>query len=343
MPAKSKVSGVERLSSLVQQIDDAMPSEGPRSLCELRVSERDYEVLCQWAQEHLTRRMIRLSGWKAGAIIFNLVAEAARREAVGHRLWPIIADKFSDDARRFLFPNDHPSGELKALIQQAARNLDLRHVFDDDEAQSWYITTHLQFGFCYHGFQTHLPEWLCGQNPPDSVRRLLSGSLSSESFRDLWQALRFYRRDWITEEHLRGIIRESPWVLPAWEDDLVRQSREKLHLLDFEEGSESGDVPTPNLVEAVQCKWLYGEEPAFKCELADLKPLELIAPHYHLMVGDETKLSLFRQHDGVYRADVSEALSAGPTSSLVFVGYLNPIPRLAGMDGSVYQRVLAFR
>ena len=303
MPAKSKVSSVERLSSLVQQMDDGLPSEGPRSLCELRLSERDYEVLCQWAQEHLTRGMIRLSGWKAGAIIFHLIAETARREAVGGRLWSVIAGKFSEDLRCYLFPNGQPSNSFKDWIEEASRRLNLRHAFDDDNTKAWYITTHLQHGFTFQDFHRHLPEWLCGQGTHDSIRRLLSGGSSSDSFRDLWQALRFYRRDWITEEHLRGIIKESPWVLPAWEDDLVRLSREKLHLVDFEEGSESDDAPTPNLVEDVQCEWLYGAEPTFKCELADVKPLELFAPHYHLMVGDETKLSLFRQHDEVYRAD----------------------------------------
>lgn len=304
MPHKAKI--VDTIASLVEHIQARLPSEVPRSLCELRLSESDYENLCLWAKEQLTRGMIRPSGWKAGAIIFNLISEVARREAVGHRLWPIVADKFSDDARRFLFPNNHPSADLKRWIQQAARHLDLRHVFDEDEAQGWYITTHLQFGFAAHGFRTRLPEWLCGQNTPDSVRRLLIGNLASESFRDLWQALRFYRRDWIAEEELRSIIEKSPWVLPEWQDDLVRLSREKLHLIDFEEGSESDELPTPDLVQNMQIEWRFGKDPKYKCSLADLKPLELIASHYHLVVDETVLLSLFRQHDGSYRADPTE-------------------------------------
>jgi len=304
MPHKAK--SVDTISNLVEDMQAQLPSEAPRSLCELRLSQGDYDSLCLWAKDRLTRNMIRLSGWKAGAIIFNLITEVARREAIGHRLWPIVADNFSDDARRFLFPNNHPSADLKRWIQQAARHLDLRHVFDDEEAQGWYITTHLQFGFAAHGFRTRLPEWLCGQNTPDSVRRLLIGDLVSESFRDLWQALRFYRRDWIAEEELRSIIEKSPWVLAEWEDDLVRLAREKLHLIDFEEGSDSDELPTPDLVQDVKLKWVFGNDPTFKCKLADLKPLELIASHYHLVVDETTLLSLFRQHDGTYRADPEE-------------------------------------
>ncbi len=310
MPAKSNTSAVEKLSKLVDEMQAELPREGPRSLCELRLGQSDYDTLCLWAKEHLTRRTICRSGWKAGAIVFKLIAEVARREAIGHRLWPIVAEKFSDDVRRFLFPNNHPSADLKCWIQQAAQNLDLRNVFDDDEAQSWYITTHLQFGFAAHGLRMRLPEWLCGQNTPDAVRRLLFGDLASESFRDLWQALRFYRRDWIAEEELRSIIQKSPWVLPEWENDLVRLSREKLHLVDFEEGSESDEIPAPDLVEGVRFGWLFGADPTFKCALAELKPLELIASHYHLVVGDDIELSLFRQHDGTYRADAEEIVFA---------------------------------
>jgi len=296
----------DMMSGLVTEMDERLPKDGLRSLCELKLENKDYVALSRWVREKLTRKTIRLSGWKAGAIVFNLITEAARREAVGHRLWPIIAQKFSPEARHFLFPNNHPSPELKRLIIRAAQELRLRHVFDDDEAQSWYITTHLQFGFTQHGFQSHLPEWLCGQNPPESVSRLIAGSLASDSFRDLWQALRFYRRDWITEEHLRSIIRDNPWVLPEWENDLVRLSREKLHLLDVQDEGEDSDLPPIQIVDSPRCQWHFSADPTFTCQVAELEPLGLMSSHYNLVVGDAVATTLFRQPDGSYVADSTE-------------------------------------
>ncbi|WP_417385358.1 hypothetical protein [Gimesia sp.] len=322
MPQTTK--SVDTISRLVEDMQSRLPSEPPRSLCELRLSKSEYDNLCLWAKERLTRSMIRLSGWRAGAIILILITEVARREAIGHRLWPIVAEKFSDDVRRLLFPNNHPSADLKQWIQQAVRHLNLRHVFDDDEKQGWYITTHLQFGIAAHGFRARLPEWLCGQYTPDSVRRLLIGDLASESFQDLWQALRFYRRDWIAEEELRLIIEKSPWVLAEWQDDLVRLAREKLHLIDFEEGSESDELPTPDLVQDVEVEWEYDVGPKFKCKLADLEQLELIAPHYHLMVDETALLSLFRQHDGTYRAD-SNQVEFSASVPLVYLNLIDPV------------------
>jgi hypothetical protein len=235
-----------------------------------------------------------------------VITEVARREAVGHRLWPIVADKFSDDLHAYLFPNNHPCPELKSMIQRAARELRLRHVFDDEENQSWYITTHLQFGFTQPNFIANLPEWLCGQNLPDAVRRLLTGDLASDSFRDLWQALRYFRRDWITEEQLRSVLDVSPWILPDWKNDLVRLSREKLHLIDVGECEIDTESQSHRLVGPPRCEWPYGLEPVFTCDLEDLQALNLTAPHYHIFVGDVLSATLLRQDDGTYGSDRSQ-------------------------------------
>ena len=294
------------LTDLVEQMGCRLPSSPIRSLCELKLTPKDYENLCRWVKEKLTRTTVRLSRWKAGAIIFNVITEVARREAVGHRLWPIVADKFSVDVRAYLFPNNHPSQELKSLIQQAARELRLRHVFDDEENQSWYITTHLQFGFTGPNFIANLPEWLCGQNLPDAVKRLLAGELASDTFRDLWSALRFFRRDWITEDQLRAVIDDSPWVLPAWKDDLVRLTREKLDLIDVEDFGVDAETQPCRIFGTPRFEWLFGSDPVFKCELEDLKSLGLTAPHYHVFVGNSRAATIFRQNDGTYRPDRTE-------------------------------------
>jgi hypothetical protein len=305
---RNEVSGMKKdvLTDLVEKMDHRLPDRPVRSLCELKLSTTDYENLCRWVKEKLNRATVQLSRWKAGAIIFNVITEVARREAVGHCLWPIVADKFSDDLRAYLFPNNHPCQELKSLIQRAARELRLRHVFDDEESQSWYITTHLQFGFTQPNFIANLPEWLCGHHLPDAMRRLLTGELASESFRELWQALRYFRRDWITEEQLRSVIDVSPWILPDWKNDLVRLSRERLHLIDVGECDIDTESQSHRLVGLPRFEWPYGLEPVFRCDLEDLQALNLTAPHYHVFVGDVQSATLFRQNDGKYRSDRSE-------------------------------------
>lgn len=305
MTLHNEVAGMKKdvLTGLVEQIDRRLPDRSVRSLCELKLDTNDYEKLCRWVKEKLTRTTVRLSQWKAGAIIFNVITEVARREAIGHSLWPIVAEMFSDEMRAYLFPNNHPSQELKSMIQRAARELRLRHVFDDEENQSWYITTHLQFGFTQTNFKNNLPEWLCGQNLPDAVQRLLTGELASDSFRDLWQAFRYYRRDWITEEQLRSVLDGSPWILPDWKDDLVRLSREKLHLVDLDECDIDTELQSHRLVGPPCCKWRYGSEPIFTCDLEDFQAFNLTAPHYHVFVGDALSATLFRQEDGKYVSD----------------------------------------
>jgi len=305
---RNEVLGMKKdvLTDLVEQMDRRLPNKPSRSLCELKLSTKDYESLCRWVKEKLTRSNVRLSHWKAGAIIFNVITEVARREAVGHRLWPIVADKFSVDVRSYLFPNNHPCQELKSLIQRAARELRLRHVFDDEENQSWYITTHLQFGFTGPNFMANLPEWLCGQNLPDAVKRLLAGQLASDTFRDLWSALRFFRRDWITEDQLRTVINDSPWVLPEWKEELIRLTREKLHLIDVEDFGVDADAQPCRILGPPRFEWLFGSDPVYKCELEDLKSLRLTAPHYHVFVGNSLSATIFRQDDGTYRPDRTE-------------------------------------
>jgi hypothetical protein len=239
----------DTFSSLVEQIEQRLPPIRARSLCELKLSDRDYHCLSAWVREKLTPRTLKLGGWKVGAIVFNYITEIARREAVGGRLWPLVASNFPNELRSLLFPNDHPSSELKAWIREAANKLGLRHVLEENDSQTWYITTHLQFGFSAPGFREHLPEWFCGINQWEAIRRLLSGNLRSDSFCDLWQALRYYRRNWVSEDIVRTVIRDSPWVLPEWENDLVRLSQERIGLVDVELGEGDAEL-VPSQVEA---------------------------------------------------------------------------------------------
>ncbi|MDZ7616406.1 MAG: hypothetical protein U1E05_05335, partial [Patescibacteria group bacterium] len=315
------MTNTQLLADMVELMAILRRKKTQRSLCELRCERyddlntrspqayklvHDFDALREFIRHKLTRSDVRLRGWKAGAVVFYFAVEVARRKVVGSGLWETIADEFPVRLRDYLFPNNHPSSELKEWIGKTAQLLRLRHVFDEDERKPWYITTHLQFGFAQPGFQANLPEWLCGQNVPDAVHRLFFGDLRSKSFRDLWGALQSYRRDWIAEGQLRDIIRNSPWVLPEWEDDLVRLSREKLNLPDGDKYDTAAESKPSAIVQAPQLRWNGSDVPEFACEFADLTCLSLREPHYHVMAEDTLVATIFRQPDDTYRSDKSE-------------------------------------
>lgn len=294
---------VDRLAEIIREMEAKLSGDGPHSLCDTRLSEETYRGLRRWVAEKLERATVRLAGWHVGAILFHLICEVARREAQGHCLWPIVAESFPAHLRREFFVNNQPSAELKRLIRKAAQELDLRHVFDDDGGQSWYITTHLQFGFTYHGMQDRLPEWLCGINLPSSVQRLLAGNLASETFRDLWHALRYYRRDWITEEHVRSIIKQSPWVVASWEDELVLLAREKPDLISAEEQPDDDEHPAPSVLGTPTCIWDDTNGPQFTSALLCPSNSDWQAPHYDVHLDGRILATFFRQPNGSYRTD----------------------------------------
>jgi hypothetical protein len=121
-------------------------------------------------------------------------------------------------------------------------------VIDRYGAQEYFDTLKLQFGFTLRGALRRLPEWLDGLGPPIAVR-ILTGAeveytdLNSSSFITLWRTLQDFRRNRVAEEYAHLVVTTSPWVRPAWDDELLGAARLRLN--------RPGHVPTtePSVVE----------------------------------------------------------------------------------------------
>ena len=107
----------------------------------------------------------------------------------------------------------------------------LRHVFDEshEEAQRWYLTIQLHYGWSRPHFKQHLPDWLDGHPLPETIRRLLdpTGRYRSRSFQRVFRDLQYFRRDKLAEPDLRRTLATNSWVLSDWTEDLISLARKK--------------------------------------------------------------------------------------------------------------------
>jgi hypothetical protein len=319
-------NGARTVVDAVKRIEDQLarlPGPGPHSLCEVGASEADYQWLCRWAAK-LSYGPVTLTRWMAGALALLLASEAARREAQEGHVWPVMQGRFESQVHgKFFTANGQPTSTLKDLLEEAATRLNLRHVFGRQDKQEWYVSIYLQFGFTQKGMANNLPDWLARKGLTESILHLRDPDKGSKSFHQLWSALRNYRRDFLTKEQIRHVIGSSPWVLPSWEEDLLRLARESLSL-----GTESDLLAGPMEVEVSflllpRLHWEPPEEPGFCCEVTNLDGLGLTADHYHLRMGSMTLATLFRQPEGTYLPDRQE-VSLPCTLAEVVVSVMDP-------------------
>ena len=277
---------------------------GGHSLCELRFDEeKDYAWLTDWAKKLMPER-VNLLGWYCGVLMMALFAEVARRNAKEGSLWSVLHGQFNERTRRHLFDaNQQPRQELKDLLVEAASQLGLRHVFGMADAQCWYDSIFLQFGFTITGAREHMPEWLVGVNRTKSINLLLEDpGIGSRSFRRLWESMRYYRKDLIPEAQLRKQLSDSPWVLPSWVDEIVMLAR-RPGPADPDEHEDEQEIP---LLENCHIEWYPPKLPFLACQVSNLAPLSLTFPSYRMRLRGETVASIFRQPDGEYRVDRPE-------------------------------------
>ena len=223
--------------------------EPPYSLCELRLDVEDYQWLCDWASavepstiEGLvkdTTLIIRKGEslpnfiiWKdaLGCMFLLLASETARREAPESSLWPFVANKFSLSVRSTYFEDSaYPDASIRDATEEAIRQMELRHVLDENDTQKYFVSARLQFGFTRQGMSS-LARWLV-EHPSTRAVQLLRGevgNMTSESFCAMWSALRNYRNGNILEARARAVLEDSPWVLPEWIDEALEQANKRL-------------------------------------------------------------------------------------------------------------------
>jgi hypothetical protein len=314
---------------------DLLPT--PRSLAELKPGGEDFDWLSRWAVSltgGLVERWLRspaegidlngrgrLAGDEAiGLLLMLLASERARRFAAEGSIWSAVREAFEGRARSVLFDGmGQPTFDHKQAIERAARRLQLRNVFGELGTQNWYVSIYLQFGFTRKGIN-RLPLWLSGGATTESIRILL-GPAVSDSFCDLWFALRALRLNNISVEQARKAIEVSPWVLGDWADDLLRLARARPEL-----GTAAEAVPV-STVEVTELPFLSEPRliwdppgtPAIQLDVINLADRDLEADHYDVLVNGEPGARLLRQPNGTYLATSSIRCEA---SSHEFVGVL---------------------
>ena len=310
----------------------------PRSLCETQIDEEDYQWLRQWAR--------RLTGWRIqrwldgissshialkvngrnltyaeafGCMFLLLASESARREASEGRVWSAVHRQFTGSAGRFLFLQGQPREPLKDAMEASARKMNLRHVYGQEGTQEYYIGVYLQFGFTRKGM-ARLPHWLAGQGMPESVQYLTGGSIRSVSFVELWDVLKNFRKNNITESNARAALARNPWTLPDWTDELIIRARERLDLGTSESGQAVESEQTPlEFISPSRLRWDIGSRPAFVSHVENLADLELTADRYLIQSGSTRLAMLFRSDDGSYRVNPEEIVLSADSPELMAV------------------------
>ena len=297
--------------------------DAPRSLSEIRPDEDDFEWLCRWSRR-LTRSRLQIwlderrrgtksypfesfhlsQGESFGVLFLLLASESARRNAIEGQIWPAVHPLFSLQAKGILFDfQNQPKPVLKDALVSAADKLKLRHVFGMEGTQEYYVSTYLQFGFTRKGIG-RLAHWLAGQVETVPIQHLTGEweiSLRSESFLDLWETLKNYRRNNITEEQARRTIENSPWVLPSWCEEILRQSKQHLYLDTADTTSQAEELETLSEFLALpRLHWDGATPPNFQSSVRNLSSLGLNEDVYQIRVGANVLAQLTRTEGGSY-------------------------------------------
>ena len=320
-------------TSLVNIVNAVIPRlyslPAPRSLCELNMDEEDYQWICRWARllsESRVRRWLDDAHFRSielregggtltyaeafGCIFLLLASEIARREAREGSVWPEVWHKFPSSVDGVLFDYQRqPKYRLKWAMEDSAKKLNLRHVYDIEGTQEYYVSVYLQFGFTQNGID-RLPFWLSGQIIPESIQ-YLSGMrgdyLRSASFIELWDALRNLRRKNIPEAHARWILEHNPWVNPIWADEIVEKATERISG-DYDDGTdfiEDDQVPLEFLV-SPRLIWDGVSEPHFSSSVFNLVNLGLTSDRYTIRSDDTILARLYGSDFGSYRPEPTD-------------------------------------
>lgn len=315
-------------AELAEILHKSAPEHEGWSLVESPNSADRYEELQQWAAGMTYQTWsgdLHLRGRQLGLVLLWLESEAARRHGGEGTLWPILSNRtlvpWASRVHSELFTGaGHATQTHRDLLRKAAKDFALRHTFQEEEGQHWYRLIYLQFGFTHDDAVQRLAPWLSGQILPISVQKLLEANDSgAQAFQQVWRSLRMFRLGNLNQAALEARLKNNPWVLPEWCNDLVaaakKSSAQVLEVADLE-AAELRFFTAPKL------SWSESGQPFFTTNLCNLDELQLESADYHLKAGDHVLARLIRQPDRGYHSDAAEtiALPIEPTVALSLVG-----------------------
>ena len=274
----------------------------PWSICEARLGEDDYQRLRRWAETVTAQRLGDPSG-SAGLVLLAFVAEWNRRNSQGASVWVGLSPLFGVEAagRRLFTGNDGPTQFLYRTLRQTSNRFHLRHAFavEQEEDLPYYLTIQLQYGFSMPHARDQVGNWLRGHRPPEVALRLLEpeGHYRSASFRRLVRDMKSYRSNYLPESDFRRTLRENPWVLPAWENEIVT-------LIDGI--PQGGDEPEPEFRLLADPCVTWEDGPEVWCRVCTL-PDRLTASRYLLRHAGRDIARYYRERSGAIEADRCDA------------------------------------
>ena len=310
----------EAILRIVKAVED-LPK--PRSLCELRITQESYQWLISWAK-HIDASTLHtlLDDYNqlfeegegeaapvalgAGLLLLLFASEIGRREAVSSMLWPFVRKRLNDDARRVVFQGEQSINQrFKDVIESTCRKFSLRHVLGQEGTQSYYITMTLQYGFALSHLK-QFPLMLTGHKNLRAFDLLLG--TKSESFHLLFQTLRDFRFNRISQEQAAKILDVNPWVIPEKTKDvldaaeLIEKLEDKFATSDGTDEDGEHEEQHILLIDKPKLRWDGVAEPFFEYALQQIGSIDLNNHRYDLFAGEQRLGSFFRDADGSYRS-----------------------------------------
>lgn len=287
----------------------------PRSLCEVRADEEDFIWINAWVsrltidfidrclgiakyQNILPELHINITRQQAFGLLFLFyAAEHARREASEHTLWPYVTDNLPHKVKERLFIGNQPGNGLCEAFEETCQRFGLRNELQQpsESIHRYYRTVLLQFGLS-KSMIVDLPYLLTKHKPLVVLDNLSWGALHSDSFQSTWQVLQDYRHRDIDEPHALEALQQSPWLLPAWVQDVLVAARLRPDLTTIDRRIEerpSAFLSEPRFV------W-DGNEPSFLLGIKQLDGLD--EPRYHITSDSREFATILRQSDRSYQS-----------------------------------------
>ncbi|MEI6715406.1 MAG: hypothetical protein WCO60_16740 [Verrucomicrobiota bacterium] len=293
------------------------------SLCEIRLTESEFQLLKNWLKNLSLREFEALCANTIGAsisrgsaaiglVLFLLEAETARREASEGAIWPFVRNlPWSEAIAALLFTSQGTATLLhRSLLQEAAQTFNLRHVFGREGIHNWIDSLYLQFGFTKRGALNRLGNWLNSSQRPLSVQFLLEGELASAEFKLLWDTLDSVSYGRSYSSAAARLLGTSPWILPEWTQGLLENAKRVDRSASVTTEEACSDPVLVRSVSLVRITEGLSQGYRFKVELANLNILDLEQPGYQLLWNDEV-VGFVGIQQGVYRFDEALFVKSG--------------------------------